>query len=97
MSTLTCVAIFEAAAGTENDVKAALTKLLTPTRQESGCISYNLHTDNATSTTFVFYETWHSEADFDQHLASDHVKQCLAQIESKLVSVDIKRMTKVEG
>jgi len=62
----------EAAQGREEDVAAALTALLVPTRQETGCLEYQLHRDPENPLKFLFYERFANQAALDAHIASPH-------------------------
>ncbi|MBY4677294.1 putative quinol monooxygenase [Marinobacterium arenosum] len=95
MSVLTCIAKIQAKAGAEEQVKQALSKLLEPTRQEEGCLNYDLHVDNEDPTIFMFHENWQSEAMLDQHLESKHIKECFELIGGLLASVEINRLSKI--
>ena len=65
-------------------VKHILTELISPTRAEDGCITYELlqNTDNPTDLTFV--EEWTSKDALDKHLATDHIRRCREQLEGLL-------------
>ncbi|WP_020407989.1 putative quinol monooxygenase [Hahella ganghwensis] len=96
MSELTCIAKIISKSGYEELVKAELSKIVAPTRQEQGCLNYDMHLDNANGAVFMFHETWESEAFLDQHLESDHIKNCFDLIGDKLESVEIHRLTKLK-
>ena len=95
MKILTCIARIEAKEGFQNKVATELSKLLQPTRSEKGCIDYDMHIDNENNHVFMFHETWQTEYDLDQHLESEHIKHCFAEIEQHLATVEISRLTKV--
>lgn len=56
MSKLTIVANVKAAADKVDLVRAELEKLIPITRQEQGCIQYDLHQDNENPAHFLFFE-----------------------------------------
>jgi quinol monooxygenase YgiN len=64
----------EAAAGQEAELAGQLRSLVTPTRLEPGCLTYELHQDPKNPAKFMFYERFKSQADLDAHLASPHFK-----------------------
>jgi len=39
-----------------------------PTREEAGCVDYHLHVSDDDPNLFVFYETWRTRKDLDEHL-----------------------------
>lgn len=73
VSDLDVIAVIEAKPGSESEVKAALQDLVTATRAEEGCISYDLKVAADKPTTFVTVEKWRSQADLDAHMQSAHI------------------------
>lgn len=65
-------------ADTVEDTKAALSSLVAPTRDEAGCISYELFQSDADPTEFVTVEEWSDQASIDAHMGSDHIAAALA-------------------
>ena len=81
MKTLTVIATFQARPGKEAELRAALLGLLAPTRQESGCLNYDLHASPEDPAKFLFHEIWTGKAALDAHLQSLHVKALLPRVE----------------
>jgi quinol monooxygenase YgiN len=77
MADLQVVAVITAKPGSEQAVGAALEALVTPTRAEPGCTSYELLVAAADPATFITIETWRSKDDLDAHLQTSHVQQAL--------------------
>lgn len=48
--------------------------LITPTRQEAGCISYLFHEDSKDQGLFLFFEIWRSQKDLEEHLEKPYLK-----------------------
>jgi quinol monooxygenase YgiN len=69
--------------GNEDQVKALLQAMLTPTHAEPGCKLYRLYESGETGR-FYFYEVWESEAALKQHAASPHFKHLELTIEDLL-------------
>jgi len=86
MKTLTVVATFQARPGKEAELRAALTGLVTPTRQESGCHNYDLHVASDDPAKFLFHENWTSQAHLDAHLQSPHIKSLLMRVDELCVA-----------
>jgi quinol monooxygenase YgiN len=82
MKTLTVVATFQARPGKAAELRAALTGLLAPTRQETGCINYDLHASPDDPAKFLFHENWTSKAALDKHLQSPHIKALLPRLDA---------------
>ncbi|WP_341503705.1 putative quinol monooxygenase [Gallaecimonas sp. GXIMD4217] len=97
MTVLTCIARLEAKPGFEAKVRAELSKLLEPSRREEGCLNYDMHVVNDAPQVFMFHENWTSEAMLDQHLQSEHIQACFAEIGELLASVDVQRLTRIES
>jgi quinol monooxygenase YgiN len=76
-------------------VRSELAKLLSPTRSEAGCLNYDLFEDPTDPSLFIFHENWESHGDLDRHLESPHIQSCLAAIDGKLESADVRRLTPV--
>ncbi len=73
-------------------VKAILTAFIEPTRQEKGCITYELLQNDAELTDFTFVEEWDSNELLDKHLQSKHIQEGIAKLSGLLpASVDIRR------
>jgi quinol monooxygenase YgiN len=92
---LTVVAWVRAASGSEDAVREALLSIVPPTREEEGCIEYNLHAVNDDPGLFYFVEQWRSGEDLDIHLASAHVRESIDAVEGRIEQIDIKRMTRI--
>lgn len=89
---LRVVAHITALPGAIEETKAMLLGLIAPTRQEAGCISYQLHVNNANPAEFTFIEEWSDDAALDQHLATPHLAAALARIPELLAAPpDIRR------
>jgi quinol monooxygenase YgiN len=71
---LTVVAQITAKDGMEETVKQELTALVGPTRSEKGCIKYELHQSVESKSLFMFYETWASKQDLDEHFRMPYMK-----------------------
>jgi quinol monooxygenase YgiN len=69
--------VMNAVPGREEDLARELRSLVTPTRQEPGCISYRLHLDPETPGTFMFYECFRDQESLDRHVSSPHFQEFL--------------------
>jgi quinol monooxygenase YgiN len=67
------VAILKAKEGRESDVSAALQNALGPSRQDAGCIRYDLFVAQGAPGTLVMLETWASKEDLNAHMSSPHL------------------------
>jgi quinol monooxygenase YgiN len=64
-------------------VKDALMTMVEPTRQEPGCLCYNLHQSKSDPTQFMFYEQWASKEAFDAHGGTPHMKALRGKLKGK--------------
>lgn len=62
------------------ELRGLLSGLLEPTRQERGCVTYELLHNRTDPTDFTFVEEWASDAAIDAHLQSPHVQQALLKL-----------------
>ena len=65
---------------TVEEVNSVLMALIEPTRQEQGCIQYELQQNLANPADFVFVEEWESEASLNTHLNTLHLKEAVDRI-----------------
>ncbi|MEA2622675.1 MAG: hypothetical protein QOH61_1585 [Chloroflexota bacterium] len=71
------VAVFRGRPGREQALAAALRQMCIPSRDEPGCINYDLHASAIDPGEFFFHETWASADDHRVHLDSPHVRHLL--------------------
>lgn len=84
MSDLHAVATIPARPGSEDVIRAALTTLAEATRQEEGCLAYDLFESASTPGTFVTVERWTDQAALQAHLATPHVAAAFAAADGHL-------------
>ncbi len=84
---VTVVATFQAKPGKEAELKKSLVSLVAPTRQEAGCINYDLHVLPEDPTKFLFHENWTSKAHLDAHLKNTHIQVLLPRLEALCVGM----------
>ncbi len=77
MSDLNVVAVIKAKPGSEAVLQQALTALTNATRNEEGCVSYELFHSASDPSAFVTVEKWRSQDDLDAHMKTPHVAQAL--------------------
>ena len=83
MAKVHVIARFAAGEGKENQLRALLQGMLTPTRTESGCELYELYESDFRGR-FYLYERWESQAALDRHMATPHFER-LKKIGAELV------------
>jgi quinol monooxygenase YgiN len=95
MATLTIVANITAKEGQIDMVKAELLKLIDITRNEPGCINYDLHQDNDNPAHFLFYENWKSRELWQSHMSNQHLTDYMDATEDAVAEFVINEMTPV--
>ena len=78
MSDLQVVATIPASPEAADQVRTALQTLAVATREEEGCLSYDLFESASTPGTFVTVERWTGSAALDAHMATPHVAAAFA-------------------
>ncbi|MGO9572337.1 MAG: putative quinol monooxygenase [Desulfomonilaceae bacterium] len=76
---LTVFAFAQTRPGKEKELEEALLTLVAHTRQETGCINYDLHRHLDQPGKFAFYENWVDKAALEQHRASPHMLRLSVQ------------------
>lgn len=54
--------------------------LITESRKEAGCISYELYEDLHNPNVLTFMEEWSDQAAVDRHMATDHFRTLMSGI-----------------
>lgn len=85
-TTITVVARVIALPDKVDVVKLVLMSLIEPTRQEIGCITYELFQNHADLTYFTFVEEWESQALLTTHLASVHIAKAQSQLQGLIAT-----------
>ena len=93
---LMIVARIKAKPGMEQRMQQDLLRLLTPTRTESGCITFDLLQDTKDPTVFVLYENWKDQVALDAHFRQPYVKQVLQAYEEMLAEpISVMSLSKI--
>jgi len=80
MKDLIVVATITAHEGSELLVRAALDRIVPPSRAESGCLRYDLHQDLANPASFVVLEAWRDAEALAEHEATPHFQDLVKEI-----------------
>ena len=73
-------------------VKAELFKILEPTRNEDGCIQYDLHQDLENPSIFMFYEIWETTDLWKAHDSMPHVVAFKKAIEGSVDNITFNKL-----
>ncbi|MCT4674192.1 MAG: antibiotic biosynthesis monooxygenase [Prolixibacteraceae bacterium] len=77
-------------------VKAELLKLIEPTRNEKGCISYNLHQDNENPNLFLFFENWENRELWQIHMNNAPLAAFSSATEGAIADFVLNEMSHIE-
>jgi quinol monooxygenase YgiN len=76
---ITVVATLRAKPGKEAELRQELLALIPTTRQEPGCLNYDLHQAVDNAGRFLFHENWTTRQGLDDHLNRPHLRAFLAK------------------
>ncbi len=96
MPTLTIVAEIKAKPGKEAELQKLLESLVAPSRKDKGCLDYVLHVSNEDPGFFLFYESWASKEEWEQHMATPHLEDFKAHADELVADLTIRQMTRIE-
>jgi len=71
-------------------VCSELSKIVELTRNEEGCLQYDLHVDSICPSTFVFYEIWQSKEHWKMHDTSEHIKKLRIATKNAISNTKVK-------
>lgn len=72
-------ATWKAKPGEEAAVTALLLQVSRASEQEAGCLLFWVHRSVEDPASFFLYEQYASEADFQAHAASDHIRRLVLE------------------
>jgi quinol monooxygenase YgiN len=83
MKDLLVVATITAREGNQALVRAALERIVPPSRAEAGCLRYDLNLDLGNHASFVMLEAWRDEEALAAHEATPHFQELVSTIGGK--------------
>ena len=91
---LVIVATLTAKPGHGATLKAALEKVVPPSRAEAGCHRYDLHADNENPDSFVMLEEWRDAAALTEHESTPHFQALVAAV-GGIAEIQIRKLTQI--
>ncbi|MEZ5354078.1 MAG: putative quinol monooxygenase [Bryobacteraceae bacterium] len=85
------VAHFKPKPGKLEQARELLLGFTAPTRQEKGCVFYDLHENPADPEDLTFIEEWDSEEDLEAHGQSVHIQEGRKRMPDLMDVVDVRR------
>lgn len=96
-NTLSIIAVLKAKEGKREELKSALQALISPTRQEDGCLDYALFQLQDSPDVFYMRESWKGQEALDAHIALPHFQAFVQQMDSLLAEpLQLIRLNAVE-
>ena len=95
INTLTIIAHVEAKEGNLDLVKKEVLALVEPTKQEQGCLRYELNQDLENSNLFIFVEEWESHELCTKHMDSAHLQAFLKATDGLLSKLEVYQLSQV--
>jgi len=92
---LTIVASIRSQPGQEDLVETELRKLVEPTREEAGCLQYDLHKNHEVPGHFVFYENWEDRDLWQAHMGAAHIAAYMAATEGAVAEFTLHEMERI--
>ena len=71
-------------------------ELVQMTRQEDGCISYELFQDINNKNLLIIVEEWESESHLDAHKKTEHFTRIVPQISDKRLNSEINILHRIK-
>jgi quinol monooxygenase YgiN len=85
----TSIAFIRARPQKSAELGRRLLALVEPTRQEVGCINYDVHRSSDDPDVWVMHENWRSAADLDAHFEMPYLKEFLAHSDQLLADLSV--------
>jgi len=95
MKPIVITAILKPKPGCEDQLFQALQKVQAASREEAGCIRYDLH-KGIDEPAFVLYETWEDSEALSRHAQSSHYQEYRECIADLIESREVHRLHIVE-
>ena len=80
------IAVLNASPDKREELNSLLTSLLGPTRQESGCIRFELWQNREAPTEFAIVYQWHSEQAVQDHIGTGHAQRAMSRLPELLAA-----------
>lgn len=95
MKPIVITAILKPKDGCEDQLFQALQKVQAASREEAGCIQYDLH-KGIDDPTYVLYEVWKDNEALTRHAQSSHYQEYRESIADLLASREVYRLQTIE-
>jgi quinol monooxygenase YgiN len=83
---ISVVAVITAKPGSEDAVREAMKGIVGPTRDEPGCLAYDLSESSSAPGTFLTVEEWSDPSDLTKHMETEHIQAALSVLGTELAA-----------
>ncbi|MCM1452247.1 MAG: antibiotic biosynthesis monooxygenase [Clostridium sp.] len=80
MIRLNCTLLIEKSENRKRLIELA-TELVELSLRDKGCLNYDVYGSLTNDDHLLIYETWETRADLDAHMASEHFKRIVPQLQ----------------
>lgn len=94
MDSIVITAVLKPKEGFAEPFLSALKKVQAASRQEAGCIKYDLH-QSIEQNTFVLFEVWENEAALEHHTQTSHYNEYRQNIADIVVTREVYKLKEV--
>ncbi len=95
MKKLKIVTVIIVKAAYQEELLGLFHTVVNKSREESGCISYDLYQDTKYSLKYTLVENWISQQAINEHNISTHFREFVAAAETKIDSVYVDKMKRI--
>jgi quinol monooxygenase YgiN len=95
MGSIIVTAVLKPKESLEAQLLSELKKVQEASRQENGCIQYNLH-KSIEDNTFVLYEEWENNEAIVNHSQTEHYQQYRANTEDLVSSREVYKLKAID-
>ena len=96
MTKVTNIAFIRAKPGQSEELGRRLLALVAPSRQEAGCINYDLHRSDTDPDLWCVYENWRSADDLATHFTLPHMQAFIAALPALVEGeLDLRRFSMI--
>lgn len=95
MTLIIILATLTAKPGQEDVLREILSAVVSPSRNETGCLLYTLHESTEEPGTFVFHEKWADQEAVESHITSPHYQQYRQQSADLLLSRTVHKLKEI--
>ena len=83
---ISVVAVITAKPGSEDAVREAMKGIVGPTREEPGCLAYDLSESSSAPGTFITVEECSDPSDLTKHMETEHIQGALSVLGTELAA-----------